>query len=192
MRFLELLLKKNEVVNLTAVRDLENAFWKHLADSLSVLCWEPLGALCDWGSGGGLPGIPLALVRKHRGDDSPVVFLDSVAKKIRAIEEFSGALGLRRVRHCVGRGEELIKTGQLADIQTVVMRAVAPPERAVHWLSPRIPHWIFFLGPSQRELWEKALPRLSSKGLAINAEKRFSLPRGQGERFLLRLSKCST
>ncbi|MGZ3712663.1 MAG: RsmG family class I SAM-dependent methyltransferase, partial [Bdellovibrionota bacterium] len=66
--YLKILLQKNEVLNLTAIRDLEVAFWKHLADSLVLLGWEPLGKVCDWGSGGGLPGIPLALSRVSRGE----------------------------------------------------------------------------------------------------------------------------
>ncbi|RZA02958.1 MAG: hypothetical protein EOP11_16370, partial [Proteobacteria bacterium] len=60
-RYLGLLLKKNEELNLTSLRDPNVAFWKHIVDSLTILQWEPMGAVIDWGSGGGLPGIPLAL-----------------------------------------------------------------------------------------------------------------------------------
>jgi 16S rRNA (guanine527-N7)-methyltransferase len=86
--YLKILLQKNEVLNLTAVRDLDVAFWKHLADSLVLLGWEPLGKVVDWGSGGGLPGIPLALSRVAQGQEANIVFLDSVGKKLKAIEEF--------------------------------------------------------------------------------------------------------
>lgn len=192
LEYLRLLLQKNQEVNLTGAKDLETAFWKHLVDSLSVLSMEPLGITADWGSGGGLPGIPLALARKNTGDDTSVLFVDSVGKKIRALEEFAAALELKNCQGFVGRGEELIRSGELKNVASVVMRAVAPPERAIPWLSSKIPNWIFFLGPSQREEWQKEIPGLRKKGLYFHSEKKFDLPRNLGERWLLRISKSST
>lgn len=192
LRYLSLLRKKNEELNLTAVKDLESAFWKHLADSLALLSLEPLGELLDWGSGGGLPGIPMALARKFTGDAERVLFLDSVGKKMRAVEEFTQALELPRTKTLIGRGENLLRSGSLQSVRTVVMRAVAPPERAVKWLDPRIPQWIFFLGPSQREAWESERATVRRKGMDIYEEKTFSLPHGLGERCLMRVSTRST
>ncbi len=192
LQYLSLLQKKNEEVNLTAVKDIESAFWKHLADSLALLSLEPLGELVDWGSGGGLPGIPMALSRKFGGDSSRVLFLDSVGKKMRAVEEFTKTLDLPCTRVFIGRGEDLIRNGSLRQVKTVVMRAVAPPDRAVKWLDPKISQWIFFLGPSQREGWEKERPLLRRRGMDIYEEKVFSLPHGLGERCLLRVSTRST
>lgn len=192
LKYLELLLQKNQEVNLTGAKDLETAFWKHLVDSLSILSMQNLGITADWGSGGGLPGIPLALSRKYSSDKTPVIFVDSVGKKVRAVEEFASALQLDFCSGIIGRGEDLIRSGQLRQVHTVVMRAVAPPERSIHWISSSIPHWIFFLGPSQREAWQGEIPALSRKRLRIVDEKKFNLPQGLGERWLLRISKSST
>jgi 16S rRNA (guanine527-N7)-methyltransferase len=187
--YLALLLAKNDEVNLTAIRDPETAVWKHIADSLSLLQWEDLGVVLDWGSGGGLPGIPLALARREAGFSTPVHFLDSVGKKIRAVEEFAGALGLSSSRFFLGRGEDLIKKGELQGIDTVVMRAVAPAERAVKWMHPSLPRWVLLLGPQQLEQWRAEERTVSRKGLCFAREVSFSLPHEQGQRFLLELLK---
>ncbi|ATE62130.1 16S rRNA (guanine(527)-N(7))-methyltransferase RsmG [Thauera sinica] len=64
LAFGELLLKWNKVYNLTAIRDPREVITHHLLDSLAVLpCLERVERLADIGSGGGLPGIPLAIVR---------------------------------------------------------------------------------------------------------------------------------
>jgi 16S rRNA G527 N7-methylase RsmG len=192
-KFLEILLAKNEELNLTGAKDVETLFWKHLVDSLAVLAMPDLGVTVDWGCGGGFPGIPLALARKHAGDSTPVWFVDSVGKKVRAVEEFCTELGLTaQTKGFVGRGEELIGSGTLRDVRTVMMRAVAPAERAGKWVDAAIPNWLYFLGPRQREEWTRELPKLERKKMKLRDERRFTLPRGLGQRCFLRVSKSST
>ena len=192
LEFLVLLLQKNEMVNLTGARDLETAFWKHLVDSLTLWSVPDLGSVVDWGSGGGFPAIPLALARKHSGEEFPVHFLDSVGKKVRAVEEFCQALNLPNAHGHIGRGEELLKSRSLGHVDSVVMRAVAPAERAVAWVKPIAKQWILLLGPSQVDDWRAQERELSRSGMKILDDKKFLLPRGLGERSLLRISKSST
>ncbi|MGE3261409.1 MAG: 16S rRNA (guanine(527)-N(7))-methyltransferase RsmG [Bacteriovoracia bacterium] len=187
--YLKILLQKNEVLNLTAVRDLEVAFWKHLADSLVLLGWEPLGKVVDWGSGGGLPGVPLALSRVSRGQEGQVLFLDSVGKKLRAIEEFVAELKIPGCGFSTSRGEVAIKSGEFHGVNTVVMRAVAPAERAAAWMDSSIGRWVFLLTPAQIADWEKEAPRLKRKGLHLARSVVYDLPRGHGSRALLEYSK---
>ena len=189
LQYLELLLAKNEMVNLTGAKDLETAFWKHLVDSLALFSWDPLGTVVDWGSGGGLPGIPLALARRYSGDSSPVYFLDSIGKKVRAIEEFAAALGLSDSRFFNGRGEQMVQDGTLAGVDTIVMRAVAPAERARSWLHPAVPRWVFLISPSQVDSWEKERAFLGNRKLRITRKVLFELPRAHGSRALLEYSK---
>lgn len=191
-RFLEILLEKNRELNLTGAKDVETLFWKHLVDSLAILSVSDLGITADWGCGGGFPGIPLALARKHEGVETPVYFVDSIAKKVRAVEEFCGALGLVHTKGFVGRGEDLIRSGQLVGVDTVVMRAVAPAERAWKWVTPEIPNWLFFLGPRQREEWQCEFPKLVRMKMKIRDEASFTLPHDLGQRCFLRISKSST
>ncbi len=190
--FMEILLAKNEELNLTGAKDLETAFWKHLGDSRSILIFPDLGITADWGCGGGFPGIPLALARKHSSDNTPVFFVDSIAKKVRAVEGFCAELGLANTKGYVGRGEDLIRSGALSLVNTAVMRAVAPAGRAWKWVTPSIPSWLFFLGPRQREEWHRELSKLSNKKIVVSDQREFSLPHDLGQRCFLRLSKSST
>lgn len=187
-RFVGLLEAKNREVNLTAVKEPRSVLWKHLVDSLALLQWEPLGDFVDWGSGGGFPGIPLALARKHGGLPGHVHYLDSVGKKLSAIEGFSRALGLQGSQffHC--RGEDFLQKDP-PRLDSVLMRAVAPAERAVHWLNPIVPRWIFLLGPQQEEQWQAQALVVKKKGFVFGEKKEFSFPSGMGTRVLLEIRK---
>lgn len=83
--YLEAVITKNESVNLTAVSDFDAALRIHLVDSLMVLrelVDAPPGPLLDLGSGGGFPGVPLALASGRE-----TTLLDSVRKKTQAVDE---------------------------------------------------------------------------------------------------------
>ncbi|MCF0232292.1 MAG: 16S rRNA (guanine(527)-N(7))-methyltransferase RsmG [Enterococcus sp.] len=105
-RHLSLVMEKNKVLNLTAIRDLEDAKVLHLEDSLCGLPElesAPEGIYMDLGSGGGFPGVPLAIAS---GRDT--VLIESVKKKAKALEEFCEALGLStQIKVEAGRIEEL-------------------------------------------------------------------------------------
>lgn len=186
--YISLLLKKNEVVNLTAIRDLDTGRWKHLADSLVLLRLEPLGTLVDWGSGGGMPGIPLALARKSQKNPAPVLFIDSVGKKISAVQGFCESLGLHNVGFLHKRGEEWLRTVDTPP-ETIVMRAVAPSEEAVKWISPRVKRWVFMIGPNQRDGWLSLEKKWGKLGFALAEDFSYSLPAGMGDRCLFVLQK---
>ena len=62
MQYLELLLKWNRAYNLTATKKVSEVVTRHLMDSLSVVPFIQEGSLCDVGTGGGFPGIPLSLI----------------------------------------------------------------------------------------------------------------------------------
>lgn len=100
--YLALLEKWNKVHNLTAVRDPQEMVTLHLLDSLSVLPHIKSGRLLDVGSGAGLPGIPLALVRP----DLQVTSMDSSHKKASFQRQAKAALGLTNFEMVCGRVEE--------------------------------------------------------------------------------------
>ncbi|MFQ5806979.1 MAG: 16S rRNA (guanine(527)-N(7))-methyltransferase RsmG, partial [Phycisphaerae bacterium] len=124
-RFVELLLRENRRVNLTAIRTSEDVWRLHVCESLALL---PLISglrprrLLDLGTGGGIPGIPLACVCK--GLD--VTLLDATRKKLEAVARIVSGLGLQRVRTLWGRAETLAHDAAYREtFDVVTARAVA-------------------------------------------------------------------
>ncbi|MDR2837522.1 MAG: 16S rRNA (guanine(527)-N(7))-methyltransferase RsmG [Azonexus sp.] len=110
LAFRDLLLKWNKTYNLTAVRDPDAAIASHLLDSLAILPSLATGSLLDVGSGGGLPGIPLAIARPGL----PVTLVDAVQKKTDFLRQAAIELGLSNVNVRHARVEDM--TGQYAQI----------------------------------------------------------------------------
>lgn len=100
--YLALLQKWNKVHNLTAVRDPNDMVTLHLLDSLAVLPHIRQGRLLDVGSGAGLPGIPLAIVRP----DLQVTVMDSNHKKASFMRQAKAVLGIGNLEVTCGRVEE--------------------------------------------------------------------------------------
>jgi len=131
--YVEMLLEWNRKVNLISRRDEENIWTNHLLHSISVLfkLSFPAGLrIVDFGTGGGLPGIPLAILLA----DSHFLLIDATQKKIRAVEEMTAKLQLSNVTTRWGRGEELSREPGLVGIfDLVIARAVAPLEEIVRF-----------------------------------------------------------
>ena len=102
LAYLALLDKWNRVYNLTAVRDAERMVSHHLLDSLAVVSFFQGEAVLDVGSGGGLPGIPLAIVRP----ELQVTLIDSIAKKTAFLLQAKAELGLKNLHVATGRVED--------------------------------------------------------------------------------------
>jgi 16S rRNA (guanine527-N7)-methyltransferase len=99
LAYLELLAKWNKTYNLTAIRDPEKMISHHLLDSLAVLPHLPEGPLADVGSGGGLPGIPLAIADPARR----VTLNDANHKKAAFLQQAVIELKLTNANVHVGR-----------------------------------------------------------------------------------------
>ncbi|TXI73312.1 MAG: 16S rRNA (guanine(527)-N(7))-methyltransferase RsmG [Dechloromonas sp.] len=112
LAFRDLLLKWNKTYNLTALRDPEQAISHHLLDSLAILPHVGPEALLDVGSGGGLPGIPLAIARAELS----VRMVDTVQKKTTFLQQAAIQLGLKNVTVDHARVETL--SGQYAQISS--------------------------------------------------------------------------
>lgn len=120
----DLLLAANERFNLTRVTAPDVVEIKLFADSLALLPYVLLNtnSLLDIGSGGGVPGLALAIARP----DLSVTLLDATAKKVRFLAETAGALGLDNVSAIQGRAEELARDRRHRERYGVVTaRAVA-------------------------------------------------------------------
>lgn len=120
--YLELVIEKNKELNLTRIDTKEKGMLLHIEDSLS--CLEEFkrqeGEFLDIGTGGGFPGVPLAIATGRTG-----VLIDSVQKKARAVQEMIEKLELENQIQARGiRSEELaLEKGE--EFTTVVARAVS-------------------------------------------------------------------
>lgn len=122
--YLARLLAMNELMNLTAIKDPVEAWEKHVLDSLTIvplLAELSAGArVVDVGSGGGLPGIPLAIVRP----DLQVTLVEATQKKATFLTTVAAALGLTNISVRAERAEQLGKGDLRGAFDAVTARAV--------------------------------------------------------------------
>jgi len=133
-RLQELYSEWNEKINVISRKDIENFEINHLLHSLAIArftVFAPGTRVIDVGTGGGLPGIPLAIMfpQVH------FTLLDSIAKKIKVASAISSSLELRNVKCVAGRSEEIHDK-----FDFVICRAVTEMNRFVeitrHLISP--------------------------------------------------------
>ncbi|BBP02494.1 16S rRNA (guanine(527)-N(7))-methyltransferase RsmG [Sulfuriferula nivalis] len=106
IQYLQLIVKWNRIHNLTAIRDQQDMLPHHLLDSLSVNPWVKAESLLDVGTGAGLPGIPLAILRP----ELLITLSDSNKKKSSFQQQAQIELGLKNVTVKAGRVEDLSDT----------------------------------------------------------------------------------
>lgn len=103
-RYLAILLETSKTFNLTAIKDPDEAWTRHLLDALSLLPYiasADARTIIDVGSGGGLPGIPLAIALP----DVHVTLLEATGKKARFLSDTATTLGLPNVEVLNERAE---------------------------------------------------------------------------------------
>jgi 16S rRNA (guanine527-N7)-methyltransferase len=127
-RHVDLLLKWNKSINLTAITDPDEVVEKHVLDSLAVVGVLPSGSLLDAGSGAGFPGIPVAIARP----ELDVTLVDSVQKKVSFLKNVLAELRLPKVRAVAARLEGNPSREGLSRVHAAVARAYAPPQE---WLT---------------------------------------------------------
>ncbi|MFI8431725.1 16S rRNA (guanine(527)-N(7))-methyltransferase RsmG, partial [Pseudomonas sp. NPDC078863] len=124
--YLALLIKWNQAYNLTAVRDPDEMVSRHLLDSLSVMSFIENGRWLDVGSGGGMPGIPLAIL--YPG--SQVTCLDSNGKKTRFLTQVKLELKLDNLQVIHSR-VEAFQPAQ--PFNGIISRAFSSMENFTNW-----------------------------------------------------------
>ncbi len=132
--FLSLFIAYNFHTNLSAIRDEEGIIIKHFIDSLAVLRAVNLeGKILDIGSGGWFPGIPLKIIQSSLR----MTLLDSVGKKVKAMNHFVQELGLRDIVAVQERADILAKNPEYAGkYDFVVSRATAYMSDILPWSAP--------------------------------------------------------
>jgi len=187
LEFLELLYKKNQVMNLTAIRDKKGMMEKHFIDSLLLtkIINDDEKSFIDVGTGAGFPGLVLAIYYPEK----KFLLVDSVRKKIEFINEVIKELNLQNVNTSFKRAEELIKDKrEIFDV--ALCRGVANLRIILEYMVPFIKVNGRFL-PQKLNLNEieeskNALKVLNAK---INRIFEFKLPESMDTRIILEILK---
>ena len=135
-QYIDLLLEANQRMNLTRIADRPAAEVQHVGDALTALPFLPKEGfrLVDVGSGGGVPGVILAIARP----DAKVVLLEATKKKAAFLQEVVTALGLANVKVLAERAETAGR-GELRETRDVaVARAVGAMDFLVEWCLPLV------------------------------------------------------
>lgn len=118
----EMLIEENKKYNLTAITEKDKVYLLHFLDSLSASPFIPENSsLCDVGSGGGFPAIPLKLLR----DDLSVTMTDSVTKKVNWLNTVCSHFSLQNCRAIHTRIEDFSRSTARESFDVVTARAVA-------------------------------------------------------------------
>jgi len=183
-RYCRMLWQKNQHLNLTRHTDYEKFVSRDLVDAQAIASQlEPGETVLDVGTGGGVPGILLAILRP----DLHVQLCESVGKKARAVEEFVRELGLNIPVHAE-RAESVL--GQRS-FDTLVARAVAPLPKLLRWLRP---YWSSFgrllvvKGPAWLEERREARRLHLLDGFRLRRRASWPLPGSHNQSVLLEIS----
>jgi 16S rRNA (guanine527-N7)-methyltransferase len=132
-RYVRILCEWNEKINLLSRKDIDNIWTRHIIGSLAFLFEYSFTEKCtiaDVGTGGGLPGIPLAIMLP----ECKVTLIDSIRKKITAVSDMLHSLALENVTTLHGRAEELSRKPKYQNsFDYVIARAVGPIHDVVGW-----------------------------------------------------------
>ncbi len=176
LAYATLLAKWNRTYRLTAMSDPALAVSHHLLDSLALLPFVEAPPLLDVGSGGGMPGIPLAIARP----DLPVVLLDSSSKKAAFLQQVAIELGLGNIAvHC-GRVEEYRPTAGFAAITARAFSHLAEFVQLSRHLLAEGGHWLAMKG-----VWPQDEIADLPAGVRVDGVHRLAVPGVEGERHLV-------
>ena len=172
---LKLVIEKNKVLNLTRIDSFEDAVVLHLEDSLSIYpeFMHSSGEFCDIGTGGGFPGLPLAIASGRKG-----ILLDSVKKKALAVQEFVEEVSLTGQVQALGMRSEELCAECFGEFDTVVARAVDKLSVVEEYASPLLAsggHLIAMRGTES--LGDEKAAQIASEqlGLQMIEKRAFSL-----------------
>ena len=122
----------NEQINVISRKDTENFYERHVLHSLGITkiqTFEPGSEILDVGTGGGFPGIPLAILFP----EVHFTLVDSIGKKIKVVKEISNELGLQNISAHHQRAEAV-----KGKYHFIVSRAVTQMPEFIEWVSSKI------------------------------------------------------
>ena len=178
-RYYELLVKKNEVMNLTAITDYHEVCLKHFADSISLSQYYDMScvdSLIDVGTGAGFPGIPLKILFPNLN----VTLLDSLNKRLLFLEDVIDELELDNIKTVHSRAEEAGRMKNLREnYDLCVSRAVANLSTLSEYCLPLVKVGGIFISYKAGEVEDEinsAKHAIKKLGGKIKSVEEFSLP----------------
>lgn len=177
--YYEATMAKNRVMNLTAIVTARDFLYKHIVDSYMAYradIFTVAKNAVDLGTGGGFPGVPLAIYTPH----VQWTMIDATAKKLRFIEETVAKLGLSQVKTLHGRAEDIGRHRKYREqFDIVVSRAVASLPVLLEWGLPLVRvggHLIAMKGPKADEELAAAVDAIEVLGATVTEVSTQTLP----------------
>lgn len=196
--FIKIFIEKNQHINLTKINDEKEFVIKHIIDSLFVgkmVNIKPDARVADLGTGGGLPGIPLAITNPK----AEFTLIDSVQKKIRCVEEFALKLDLNNITILSDRLETIGRDKQYREkFDVVIARALANLPTLLEFGLPLVKIGGIFVamkGPNYSEELNgsaNAIKKLQILSATAEQILKYELPDDMGERYLLIFKKTNS
>lgn len=195
IKYYELLVAWNSVMNLTAITEFEAVCTKHFIDSISLCkavdCTKK-SYVIDIGTGAGFPGIPLKIVFPNL----KITLLDSLGKRVNFLNAVIAELGLQEIEAIHGRAEDFAKTGVLRETFDIcVSRAVANLSTLSEYCLPYVKVGGYFISYKSENITEEI--QLAKNAIEIlggkqPVKKAFPLPNSDIYRSLLIIKKIQS
>lgn len=192
-QYMEDVLEKNKVMNLTGITDCREFVYKHFVDSLSIVRFldiEKRHKLLDIGTGAGFPGVPLKLYT-----DCNITLLDALNKRIKFIKEATASYGLDHFNLIHGRAEELAqKSDYREQFDFVTTRAVAHLRLLTELSLPFVKvggYFIALKGPSYVDELMESSRAIQETGGEVERIESFKIEEYQLNHYLILIKKMS-
>ncbi|WP_207911001.1 16S rRNA (guanine(527)-N(7))-methyltransferase RsmG [Paenibacillus albiflavus] len=192
--YYQLLVEWNEKINLTAITERSEVYWKHFYDSISLAFYKDMNqvkTMADIGSGAGFPGIPLKIIFP----DLKLTIVDSLNKRINFLNLLADTLELSNVNCVHGRAEDVARTPEHRDhYDLVTARAVARLSVLNEFCLPFVKPGGMFVAMKGSEVENEieessfSLRELSAKRVRID---RMELPVVEGIRHFVHITKTA-
>lgn len=188
--FMNLLIEKNKVMNLTGITEPKEVILKHFIDSLTALNYIDKGnTVIDVGTGAGFPGLPLKMVE----NSLEITLLDSLNKRINFLNEVIEKTNLEKIKTIHGRAEEFGKNFEYREKYDIaISRAVAPLNILLEYMLPFVKvggKCICMKGNNCDDEIEIAKNAIKILGGKIEKVEKFNLPNSDNKRTILMIKK---
>ncbi|MBQ7703652.1 MAG: 16S rRNA (guanine(527)-N(7))-methyltransferase RsmG [Firmicutes bacterium] len=193
-RYRDGILEINRTMNLTRVEDPQEFWDKHVLDSLACVGMEEYAEahrVLDLGTGAGFPGIPLSVF----SPDKEFLLVDSVGKKLKAVEDEARKIGLTNVSFVHGRAEDLARETEYREaFDLCVSRAVAGLPVLLEYCLPFIKvggHVLSYKGPGYQEEVDASANALKKLGGEIVSVQRAGLEEKDMDHYIIVVRKTT-